>query len=58
MSTLYQQIGDKFLSELGKSKDISARKIDALRPLLISGNKLKVEDLVKIFASSEDDEVK
>jgi len=58
MPTLYQQIGDKFLSELGKSKEISARKIDSLRHLLISGNKLKVEDLVKLFASSEDDEVK
>jgi len=58
MSTLYQQIGDKFLSELGKSKEISPRKVDALRQLLISGSKLKVEDLVIIFASSEDDEVK
>jgi hypothetical protein len=58
MPTLYQQIGDKFLSELGKSKEISARKIGALRRLLIRGDKLKVEDLVKIFATSEDDEVK
>ena len=58
MPTLYEQIADKFLSELGKSKDISATKIDALRPLLTSGSKLKVEDLVKIFSSSEDDEVK
>jgi hypothetical protein len=58
MPTLYQQIGDRFLSELSKSKDICAKKIDALRPLFTSGNKLKVEDLVKIFASSDDDEVK
>jgi len=58
MPTLYQQIADRFFSELGKSKDVSAKEIDALRPLLAVGSRLKVEDLVKVFSSSEDDEVK
>jgi hypothetical protein len=58
MTTLYRQIGDKFLIELGKSKDVSAKKIKALELLLKDSKKLKVEDLVKIFTNSEDDEVK
>jgi hypothetical protein len=58
MATLYQQIGEKFLAELNKSKDVSAKKLEALRPLFADGKKLKADDLVKIFNSAEDDEVK
>ena len=58
MSTLYQQIGEKFLAELQKSKDVSEKKLKALRELLASGKKLKADDLVNLFASTEDDEVK
>ena len=58
MPTLYQQIGEKFLAELAKSKDVSAKKLDALRPLFVDGKKLKADDLVNIFTSGEDDEVK
>jgi hypothetical protein len=58
MATLQQQIADKFLAELGKSKDVSVKKLDELKLLFVDGKKLKVEDLVKIFTSAEDDEVK
>lgn len=58
MATLYQQIGEKFLAELKKSRDVSAKKLEALRPLFADGKKLKADDLVKIFNSAEDDEVK
>jgi hypothetical protein len=58
MPTLYQQIGDKFLAELQKSKDVSEKKLKGLRELLADGKKLKVDDLVKVFTSAEDDEVK
>lgn len=58
MTTLYQQIGEKFLAELGKSKGVSAKQLDELKPLFAAGKKLRVEDLVKIFTSAEDDEVK
>ena len=58
MTTLYQQIGDKFLAELSNSKDVSAQKLKALRPLFAEGQKLKPDDLVKIFTSAEEDEVK
>jgi hypothetical protein len=58
MTTLYQQIGEKFLTELEKSPDVSPQKLEALRPLFADSKKLKVDDLVKIFASAEEDEVK
>jgi hypothetical protein len=58
MTTLYQQIGVKFLAELEKSKDVSAKKLEALRPLFADSKKLKVDDLVKIFTSAGEDEVK
>jgi len=58
MNTLYQQIGEKFLAELEKSKDVSPKRLEALRPLFANGKKLKPDDLVKIFASAEEDEVK
>ena len=58
MATLYQRIGEKFLAELEKSKDVSANKMEALRPLFADGKKLKADDLVKIFTNADDDEVK
>ena len=58
MTTLYQQIGEKFLAELSNSKDVSAQKLEALRPLFAEGKKLKPDDLVKIFTSADEDEVK
>jgi hypothetical protein len=58
MPTLYQQIGNKFLAELKKSKDVSSKKLEALGQLFADGNKLKADDLVKIFSDAEADEVK
>jgi hypothetical protein len=58
MATLYERIEEKFLAELEKSKDVSAKKIEALRPLFADGKKLKADDLVRIFTSADDDEVK
>ena len=58
MTTLYQQIGEKFLAELGKSPDVSPEKLEALRPLFADSKKVKADDLVKIFSSDREDEVK
>ena len=58
MNTLYQQIGEKFLAALESSKDVSPKRLGALRSLLADGKKLKPDDLVRIFTSAEDDEVK
>jgi hypothetical protein len=58
MTTLYQQIGEKFLAELQKSNDVSPQKLEALRSLFAKGKKLKPDDLLKVFTSAEDEEVK
>ena len=58
MKTLYQQIGEKLLAELEKSKEVSPQMLEALRPLFAEGKKLKPDDLVKIFTSAEEDGVK
>jgi hypothetical protein len=58
MTTLYQQIGEKFLAELEKSPDVSLEKLEALRPLFADSKKLKADDLVKIFSSEKEEEVK
>jgi hypothetical protein len=58
MTTLYQQIGEKFLAELEKSQDVTGQQLEALRPLFVDSKKLKVDDLVKIFVAAEEDEVK
>jgi hypothetical protein len=49
MTTLYQQIGEKILAELEKSKDVSSQRLEALRPLFAEGKKVRPDDLVKIF---------
>ena len=58
MRTLFQQISETFLMELEKSKDVSPQKVAGLRPLFAGGNKLKADDLVKLFTSADEDEVK
>ncbi len=50
MTTLQQQIVEKFLAKLAESKDLDAEKIDQLRKLLADSKKLKADELVKIFA--------
>jgi hypothetical protein len=50
MATLQQQIAEKFLSNLAKSKKVYAEKIEQLRNLLASSKKAKAEDFIKIFS--------
>jgi hypothetical protein len=50
MATLQQQIAEKFLAKLAKSKDFDAAKIGQLKTLLADGKKVRAEDFVKIFA--------
>jgi hypothetical protein len=49
MATLQQQIAEKFLAKLSKSKDFDSGKIDQLRSLLADCKKLKADEFVKIF---------
>jgi hypothetical protein len=58
MTTLYQRISDTFLSKLSDAKEIDAMTLAQLHELLADGNKLKVDDLVRIFSGSNSDEIK
>jgi hypothetical protein len=51
MTTLYQQIAEKFLAKLAESKDVDTEKIEQLRVVLADGKKVKSEDFVKIFSA-------
>lgn len=50
MPTLQQQIAEKFLAKLTKSKKVDADKIGQLRTLLADSKKLKADEFVKIFS--------
>ena len=58
MTTPYEQLGDRSLAELSNSKEISSKKLEALRPLFAKGKRLKADYLSKIFTNAEEDEVK
>ena len=49
MSTLQQQIAQKFLMKLAQSKDVPSETIDQLRTLLTVGKKPKADEIVKVF---------
>lgn len=54
MSTLPQEITEKFLTELLASEDVTEDQVTTLRALMESDKKLKVDDLVAIFAPPEE----
>ena len=58
MANLQQQIADKFLAALAKSKDVDAEKIAQLRQLLTRGKKPKADDLIRVFTAPVGGEVK
>jgi hypothetical protein len=58
MTTLYQQIAEKFLAKLAGSKDIDVGKIEQLRSLLADSKKLKADEFVKIFSRSDAGDIK
>jgi hypothetical protein len=58
MSTLQQQIAEKFLAKLASSKDLHSETIDQLRTLLAVGKKPKADEIVKIFQHSGGGDIK
>ena len=50
MTNLQHEIGEKFLDELSKSKQVDPEMIASLRELLGTGKKLKADDFVRIFS--------
>jgi hypothetical protein len=57
MPTLQRLIVDKFLAQLGESKEISAAKIEKLRAALADQKKPKVDDFVRIFTHVDEGDV-
>ncbi len=58
MSALQETIAEKFLKALAESKDVDAHVIAQLRALLADRAKPKADELVKIFTTLPDGEVK
>lgn len=54
MTTLPEQIAEKFLDELSQSDEISEEQIQALRELLEAESKMKATDIESTFSSNED----
>jgi hypothetical protein len=58
VGTIQQLIAEKFLTRLADSKKIDAAAIEQLRALFADSKKLKPDDLVKVFTSPTDGEIK
>ena len=58
MSALQDSISEKFLAALIETKQVDQHVIDQLRSVLAAAGKPKVDELVKIFSSPPDKEVK
>jgi hypothetical protein len=58
MVTLYQKIGEEFIARLANRKEIDSKMVERLGVLITSGKKLRVQDLVTVFAGSDENEVK
>jgi hypothetical protein len=57
MTTLQQQIAEKFLTALAEDENFDVAKMQALRRLLAEGKKPKADDLVEIFSAPAGDDV-
>jgi hypothetical protein len=58
MTTLHQQIAEKFLAKLKGSKDVDAEKIEQLRQLLADNKKIKADEFVRVFSQSGGGDIK
>ena len=58
MTTLHQQIAEKFLAKLEGSKEVSADQIDLLRAVLADTKKLKADEFVKVFTQTDAGDIK
>jgi hypothetical protein len=57
MTTIQQQIAEKFLAALAKDQNFDATKVEALRRLLAEDNRPKADHLVEIFSTPAGDDV-
>jgi hypothetical protein len=58
MGKLEQQIAEAFLEKLRESPDVAPTMIEQLRELFSSEEKLKADDLVKVFSRPASGDVK
>ena len=58
MTTLHQQIAEKFLAKLEGSKEVSADQIELLRAVLADTKKLKADEFVKVFTQTDAGDIK
>lgn len=58
MSSLQQQIAEKFLKSLAESQEVDAARIEQLRLLMMRGKKPKADEFVRIFTAPAGGEVK
>ena len=58
MSTLQQQIAEKFLAKLSEAKTVDDDKVEQLRKLLAESKKLKPDDFVLVFSQPAGGDVK
>ena len=56
MTTIPQQIAEKFFAELSESANIDAEMIEKIRRLFAANGKLKADDLIKIFSPSPEED--
>jgi hypothetical protein len=57
MTTVQDQIAEKFLAALAKDETFQTAKLEALRRLLAEGKKPKADDFVEIFSTPAEGEV-
>ncbi len=59
MASIQQLISEKFIDKLSNaSNETDAAKVEKLQALFTAGNKIKADDLVKIFSFSPEPEIK
>ncbi len=58
MSTLQRTIRDKFLKKLGEEPGFDTERIEKLQALLSAAKKPKPEELMQIFSTATEGEVK
>lgn len=58
MPTLQAIIAEKFFAKLSATDEVDESKVGQLRTLFSAGKKIKVDDLVKIFALPPGSELK
>jgi hypothetical protein len=57
MTTLQQQIAEKFLEALAKDENFDAAKVEELRRLFAEGKKPKADDFAEVFSAPAGDDV-